>query len=74
MHAESEVCRVETAPATNVTEEPALEQQKQQPGKAEQETGENCDLNKNLEGTSSTGGPLEEKKKGSTCDSQEGGD
>ncbi|XP_035393464.1 chloride channel CLIC-like protein 1 [Cygnus atratus] len=74
LHTESEVCRVETAPATNVTEERALEQQKQQPGKAEQETGENCDLNKNLEGTSSTGGLLEEEKKGSTCNSQEGGD
>lgn len=74
MHTESEVCRVETAPATTVTEEHAREQQKQQTGKAEQETGEKCDPNKNLEGTSSTGGPLEEKKKSSTCDSQEGGE
>uniref|UniRef100_A0A8C3GK59 Chloride channel CLIC-like protein 1 n=1 Tax=Cairina moschata TaxID=8855 RepID=A0A8C3GK59_CAIMO len=74
LHTESEVCRVETAPATTVTEEHAQEQQKQQTGKAEQETGEKCDPNKNLEGTSSTGGPLEEKKKSSTCDSQEGGE
>ncbi|XP_074732813.1 chloride channel CLIC-like protein 1 isoform X1 [Strix uralensis] len=68
LHTESEVCRLETITA----EEHALEQQKQEPGKAEQETGENNDPNKSLEGKSSAVGPCEKKKKSSSCASREG--
>ncbi|XP_050757316.1 chloride channel CLIC-like protein 1 [Gymnogyps californianus] len=72
LHTESEVCRPKTITAENLTEELALEQQKQETGKAEQEMGENCDPNKNLEGKSSAMEPCEEKKKSSSRDSQEG--
>ncbi|XP_051481430.1 chloride channel CLIC-like protein 1 isoform X1 [Apus apus] len=48
LHTESEVPRLETITAENLTEEHILEQQKQETGKAEQETGEDCDPNKNL--------------------------
>lgn len=72
MHTESEVCRLETITAENLTEEHALEQQKQETGKAERETAENCDPNKNLDGKSSAVEPREEKKKSSSCDSEEG--
>ncbi|XP_069645519.1 chloride channel CLIC-like protein 1 isoform X2 [Haliaeetus albicilla] len=72
LHTESEVCRLETITAENLTEEHALEQQKQETGKAEQETGENCDPNKNLDGKSSAVEPREEKKKSSSCHSEEG--
>ncbi|XP_055581066.1 chloride channel CLIC-like protein 1 isoform X1 [Falco biarmicus] len=63
LHSESEVCRLETITAENLTEGHALEQQKQETGKAERETGENCDPNKNLEGKSSAMEPCEAKKK-----------
>ncbi|XP_009468958.1 PREDICTED: chloride channel CLIC-like protein 1 [Nipponia nippon] len=69
---ESEVCRLETITAENRTEEHALEQQKQETGKAERETGQNCDPNKILEGKSSAVEPCEEKEKSSSRDSQEG--
>ncbi|XP_032856633.2 chloride channel CLIC-like protein 1 [Tyto alba] len=72
LHTESEVCRLETITAENLTEEYAPEQQKEERGKAELETGENCDPNKNLEGKSSAMEPCEEKKKNSSCDAQEG--
>uniref|UniRef100_A0A8C3J843 Chloride channel CLIC-like protein 1 n=1 Tax=Calidris pygmaea TaxID=425635 RepID=A0A8C3J843_9CHAR len=72
LHTDSEVCRLETITAENLTEEHAREQQKQETGKAERETGENCDPNKNLEGKSSVTEPREEKKKSGSRDSQEG--
>ncbi|XP_065697717.2 chloride channel CLIC-like protein 1 isoform X2 [Patagioenas fasciata] len=72
LHTESEVCRVESITAENLTEEHALEQQKQETGKAERETGENCNPNKNLEGKRSAMEPCEEKKKSGSHDSQEG--
>lgn len=72
MHTESEVCRVESITAENLTEEHALEQQKQETGTAERETGENCDPNENLEGKRSAMEPREEKKKSGSHDSQEG--
>jgi len=72
LHTECEVCRLETVTAENFTEEHALQQQKQETGKAEQETGENCDPNKSLEGKSSAVEPHEEKKNSSPGDSQEG--
>ncbi|KAM6124299.1 chloride channel CLIC-like protein 1 [Pterocles gutturalis] len=72
LHTESEVCRLETITAGNLTEEHVLEQQKQETGKAEQETGENCDPNKNLEGKCAATEPHEEKKKSSSHDSREG--
>ncbi|XP_075012597.1 chloride channel CLIC-like protein 1 isoform X2 [Calonectris borealis] len=71
LHTESEVCRLETVTAENLTEEHALEQQKQETGKAERETGENCDPNKNLEGKSPAMEPCEEKRS-SSCVSQDG--
>ncbi|XP_063263736.1 chloride channel CLIC-like protein 1 isoform X2 [Prinia subflava] len=71
LHTESEVHRLETLQAENLTEEAALEQQKRETGKAEGETGENCDPNKNLEGKSSAMEPCEEKKKSVLHDSQE---
>ncbi|KAK4820262.1 hypothetical protein QYF61_022620 [Mycteria americana] len=71
LHTEAEVCRLETITAENLTEEHALDQQNQETGKAEQETGESCDPNKNLEGKSSAVEPCEEKKKSSSRDSQE---
>ncbi|XP_053928604.1 chloride channel CLIC-like protein 1 [Cuculus canorus] len=72
LHPECEVCRLESITAENLTEEHTLEQQKQETGKAEQETAENCDPQKNLEGKSSAVEPYEEKKKSSAHDSQEG--
>ncbi|XP_026710240.1 chloride channel CLIC-like protein 1 [Athene cunicularia] len=72
LHTESEVCRLETITAENLTEEHALEQQKQETGKAEQETGENNDPNKSLEGKSSAVEPYEEKKKSNSCASRAG--
>ncbi|KAM6128963.1 chloride channel CLIC-like protein 1 isoform 2-T2 [Phoenicopterus ruber ruber] len=72
LHTESEVCRVEAISAENLTEEHAFEQQKQETGKAERETGENCDPNKHQEGKSSTVEPCEETRKSNSCDSQEG--
>ncbi|XP_009982681.1 PREDICTED: chloride channel CLIC-like protein 1 [Tauraco erythrolophus] len=72
LHTESGVYRLETITAENLTEEHALEPQKQETGKAERETGENYDPNKNLEGKSSPVEPCEEKKRSSSCDSQEG--
>lgn len=71
LHTESEVCRLEAITAENLTEEGGLEQQKQETGKAERETGENCDPNKNREGKSPAMEPCEEKKS-SSRDSQEG--
>ncbi|XP_072724777.1 chloride channel CLIC-like protein 1 isoform X3 [Ciconia boyciana] len=71
LHTEAEVCRLETITAENLTEEHALDQQNQETGKAEQETGESCDPNKNLEGKSSAVEPCEDKKKSSSRDSQE---
>lgn len=68
---ESEVHRLETLKAENFTEEAALKQQKQETDKAEGETGENCDPNKNLEGKSSAVEPCEEKKESVLHDSQE---
>ncbi|RMC08410.1 hypothetical protein DUI87_14654 [Hirundo rustica rustica] len=70
-YTESEVHRLETLKAENLPDETALEQQKQETGKAEGETGENCDPNKNLEGKSSAVEPCEEKKKSVLHDSQE---
>lgn len=67
LHTESEVQRLETLKAENLNEETALEQQKQETGKA----GENCDPDKNLEGKSSAVEPCEEKKKSVLHDSQE---
>ncbi|XP_068808251.1 chloride channel CLIC-like protein 1 isoform X2 [Struthio camelus] len=72
LHTESEVCRLATITAECLTEEHALEQQKQQTGKAEQEAGENCNPNKNLEGESSTTGAPEEKKESRSYQSKEG--
>ncbi|KAJ7412015.1 WD repeat-containing protein 47 [Pitangus sulphuratus] len=72
LYTESEVHRLETLKAENRTEEPAVEQQKQETGKAEREAGENCDPNKNLEGKSSAMEGGEEKEKSILCDSQEG--
>lgn len=71
LHTESDVHRLETLKAENLTEEAALEQQKQETSKAEGETGENGDTNKNLEGKSSPVEPCEEKKEGALCDSQQ---
>ncbi|XP_074954400.1 chloride channel CLIC-like protein 1 isoform X1 [Phalacrocorax aristotelis] len=71
LYTESEVCRRETITAEKLTEEHALEQQKQDRGKAEQETGDNCDPNKNPEGKSSAVEPCE-KRRSSSHDSQEG--
>ncbi|KAF4789616.1 chloride channel CLIC like 1 [Turdus rufiventris] len=68
---ESEVHRLETLKAENFTEEAALKQQKQETDKAEGETGENFDPNKNLEGKSSAVEPCEEKKESVLHDSQE---
>ncbi|XP_050162653.1 chloride channel CLIC-like protein 1 [Myiozetetes cayanensis] len=68
----SEVHRLETLKAENRTEEAAVEQQKQETGKAEQKAGENCDPNKNLEGKSSAMEGGEEKEKSLLRDSQEG--
>lgn len=70
MHTESEGHRLETITAGNFAEE--LEQQKQETGKAERETGENRDPHENQEGKSSAVGPHEEKKKSSSHPSQEG--
>ncbi|KAJ7409245.1 WD repeat-containing protein 47 [Willisornis vidua] len=72
VYTESEVHRLETLKAENCAEEPVLEQQKQETGKAERETGENCDPNKNLEGKSSAMEQREEKKESILSDSQEG--
>ncbi|XP_075616226.1 chloride channel CLIC-like protein 1 isoform X2 [Balearica regulorum gibbericeps] len=72
LHTESEVCRLETITAENLTEEHALKQQKQETDKAEQETGENCDPNKNLEGKSSVVELREEKTETNSRGSQEG--
>ncbi|KAM9238548.1 chloride channel CLIC-like protein 1 isoform 1-T2 [Leptosomus discolor] len=70
LHTECEVCRLETITAENLTEERALEQQKQETGKAERESGENCDPDKNPEGKSSAVEPCdEEQKKSSSRDS-----
>ncbi|XP_057285215.1 chloride channel CLIC-like protein 1 isoform X1 [Pezoporus wallicus] len=69
---ESEVCRLETTTAENHTEEPAPEQQKQEPAKTQQEVGENCDPSKNLKQRNSAMEPCEEKTKSSSRDSQEG--
>ncbi|XP_032923175.1 chloride channel CLIC-like protein 1 isoform X2 [Catharus ustulatus] len=68
---EAEVHRPETLKAENFTEEAALKQQKQETEKAEGETGENCDPNKNLKGKSSAVEPCEEKKENVLHDSQE---
>ncbi|XP_030310746.1 chloride channel CLIC-like protein 1 [Calypte anna] len=65
LHTEPEVCRLETITAENLTEEHVLEQQKEEAGKAEQETGKNCDPNKNLEGKSSAMEPCKEKNSSS---------
>ncbi|KAM6305687.1 chloride channel CLIC-like protein 1, partial [Aegotheles albertisi] len=62
VHTESEVCRLETITAESLTEEHVLEQQKKETGKAERETGENSDSDKNLQGGSSAMEPYEEKK------------
>ncbi|XP_010163189.1 chloride channel CLIC-like protein 1 [Antrostomus carolinensis] len=72
LHTESEVCRLETITAESLTEEHALEQQKQETGKAEPETGDNCDAHKNLEGKHSAVEPCEEKKKSHSEDLKEG--
>ncbi|XP_054021561.1 chloride channel CLIC-like protein 1 [Dryobates pubescens] len=72
-HTEPEVCRLETITAENLTEEQALEQQKQETGKAERETEGSCDPNKNLEGKNyMVVEPHEEKKTKISRDSQEG--
>ncbi|KAM4773537.1 chloride channel CLIC-like protein 1 isoform 5-T6 [Cyanocitta cristata] len=63
LYTESEVHRLGNGKAENVNEEPALEQQKPETDKAEGETGENGDPNRNLEGKSSAMEPSEEKKK-----------
>ncbi|XP_068878565.1 chloride channel CLIC-like protein 1 isoform X1 [Aphelocoma coerulescens] len=63
LYTESEVHRLGNLKAENCNEEPALEQQKQETDKAEGETGENGDPNRNLEGKSSAMEPSEEKKK-----------
>ncbi|KAM9379225.1 chloride channel CLIC-like protein 1 [Phaethornis superciliosus] len=65
LHTEPEVCRLETITAEILTEEHALEKQKEETGKAEQETGEDCDPNKNLEGKSSAIEPCKEKSSSS---------
>lgn len=70
MHTESEGRRLETITAENFAEE--LEQQKQETGKAERETGENCHPKDNQEGQSSAAGPHEEKTKSSSHPAQEG--
>lgn len=72
MRIESEGCRLETATAENHTEEPAPEQQKQEPDKAQREVRENCDPSKNLKEGNSAMAPCEEKTKNSLRDSQEG--
>ncbi|XP_027527739.1 chloride channel CLIC-like protein 1 isoform X1 [Neopelma chrysocephalum] len=72
LYTESEVHRLETLKAENHTKEPAVEQQKQETGKAEREAGENCDPNKNLEGKSSAMEQGEEKEKNILHNSQEG--
>lgn len=71
LYTESEVHRLETLKAENLNEEPAHEQQKQETGKGEGETGENGDPNKNLEGKSSAVEPCEEEKESVLHDSQE---
>ncbi|XP_068055740.1 chloride channel CLIC-like protein 1 isoform X3 [Anomalospiza imberbis] len=71
LYTECEVHRPETLKAENLTGEAALEQQKQETGNVEGETGEKCDPNKNLEQKSSAAEPCEEKKKSVLHDSQE---
>lgn len=70
MHTEAEVSRLETSPAATLTGEKALEHEKQRTDK-EQETGKNCDSNRNVEEQSCAARPAEERKS-STCESQEG--
>ncbi|XP_010150016.1 PREDICTED: chloride channel CLIC-like protein 1, partial [Eurypyga helias] len=70
LHTEPEVCRPETVAAENCTAEQPPEQQKRETGKAERETGENRDPNKNPGGKSSAAEPPEEQS--SACDAQEG--
>ncbi|XP_064003182.1 chloride channel CLIC-like protein 1 isoform X2 [Pogoniulus pusillus] len=71
-HTEPKVCRLETITAENLTEEQAFEQQKQETGKAEQETEASSDPNKKPEGESYTVEPREEKKTKISHDSREG--
>lgn len=70
LHTEAEVSRLETSPAATLTGEKALEHEKQRTDK-EQETGKNCDPNRNVEEQSCAARPAEERKS-STCESQEG--
>ncbi|XP_030135201.4 chloride channel CLIC-like protein 1 isoform X2 [Taeniopygia guttata] len=71
LYTECEVHRPETLKAENLTGAAALEEQKQETGKVEGETGEKCEPNKNLERKSSATEPCEEKKKSVLHDSQE---
>lgn len=70
LYTESEVHRLETLKAENLTAEAAPEQQKQETDKVEGETGENCDPNKNLEQKSSAAELCEEKKESVLHDSR----
>uniref|UniRef100_A0A8C9NB16 Chloride channel CLIC-like protein 1 n=1 Tax=Serinus canaria TaxID=9135 RepID=A0A8C9NB16_SERCA len=70
LYTESEVHRLETLQAENLSAEAAFEQQKQETSKVEGETGENCDPNKNLERKSSATEPCEEKKESVLHDSR----
>ncbi|XP_062353817.1 chloride channel CLIC-like protein 1 isoform X2 [Cinclus cinclus] len=72
LYTESEIYRLETLKAENLTEEAPDKQQKQATDKAEGETGENCNSNKNVEGKSPAVEPCEEKRESILHDSQEG--